>query len=221
MFQLGRPWFPILQDQDNPASGIKKFKEHERKRFARPDEIPKIAKAIDAEPSIYVRGVLWLYLLTGARKNELLPRRRDEVEWEAKRLRLPDTKAGEEQYIPLSDAAMAILRAVPEIEKNPHLFPGARKGRPLINIDKPWRRVRKRAKAEDLTLHDLRRSVGSWMADDAVDLLRIKDALRHANVNTTLIYARLGEDAAREPMQQHGKRIMEAAGKLRAVEVDS
>ena len=46
-----------------------------------------------------------------------------------------------------------------------------------------------------------------------MDLNMVKDALRHQNISTSLIYARLAEDAARPAMEEHGKRIMEAAGK--------
>ena len=52
-----------------------------------------------------------------------------------------------------------------------------------------------------------------------MDLNLIKDALRHANISTTLIYARLGEDAAKHVMEEHAKRILEAAGKHKPAEV--
>ena len=63
----------------------------------------------------------------------------------------------------------------------------------------------------DVRLHDLRRSVGSWMTGAGVDLNLIRDALRHANISTTLTYARLGADAARAAMEDHGRRILDAA----------
>jgi hypothetical protein len=47
----------------------------------------------------------------------------------------------------------------------------------------------------------------------------VKDALRHANISTTLTYARLGADPAREAMEDHGRRILEAAGKRAPREV--
>ncbi len=92
-------------------------------------------------------------------------------------------------------------------------MPGAKKGHHLVNIDLHWYRIRKAAGIEDVRLHDLRRTVGSWMTQDGVDLNKIKDALRHADISTTLVYARLGQDAAREPMEDHGRRILEAAGR--------
>ena len=70
----------------------------------------------------------------------------------------------------------------------------------------------------DVRLHDLRRTVGSWMSQAAIDLNTIRDALRHASISTTLTYARLGDDPAREAMEEHGRRVMEIAGRQRVVE---
>jgi integrase len=43
-------------------------------------------------------------------------------------------KGGQEHRVPLPEAALALLDALPRIEDNPHLFPGARYGRPLSNM---------------------------------------------------------------------------------------
>ncbi len=219
MYRHAPRWKYVDPSALNPTDDIKKFKERKRKRWVKPEELPPLAKAIDAEPNIYVRAAIWLYLLTGLRKSELLEARRDDVDWERGQLRLPETKAGEEQGASLSAPALAILQALPRQEKNPYILPGAKKGRHLVNIDKPWRRIRTAAGVEDVRLHDLRRTVGSWLTQGGVDLNRIKDALRHAKIETTLVYARLGEDAAKPVMEEHGRRILEAAGKHRPAEV--
>ena len=219
MFGLARVWSFIDETGPNPAAGIQKFRERKRKRWVKPEELPPLAEAIDREANIYIRAVLWLYFLTGLRKSELLEARRSDVDWQRGMLRLPDTKAGDEQFATLSGPALAILQSVPEIDGNPHIFPGAKPGRHLVNIDKAWRRVRKKAGVEDVRLHDLRRTVGSWLSQHGADLNLVRDALRHANIATTLTYARLGADPARDAMEEHGKRILEAAGKRRPVEV--
>ena len=219
MFRLAKVWGFIKPTADNPAEGIERYKEHKRKRWLTPEELPGLAKAIDAEGNIYVRAAIWLYLLTGLRKGELLEAKRDDVDWERGQLRLPETKAGEEQVVSLSAPALAILQALPRQEGNPYILPGAKKGHHLVNIDKPWRAIRKAAGVKDVRLHDLRRTVGSWLSQGGVDLNKIRDALRHSNISTTLIYARLGEDAAKPAMEEHAKRILEAAGKHRPAEV--
>ena len=218
LFRLGAQWGFVEESAPNPASGIKRFKETKRKRWVRPSELPALAQAIDKEPNVYVRAALWLYLLTGLRKRELLQARRDDIDWDRAQLRLPDTKSGEEQWIALSAPTIAILQATPELPDNPYILPGAKQGHHLVNIEKPWYRIREAAGLDDVRLHDLRRSVGSWLSESGIDLNTIKDALRHANVSTTLIYAQLSADPARAAMEAHGRRVMEIAGRQRLVE---
>ena len=118
----------VPEGRDNPAEGVKKFKERSRKRWAKPEELPALAKAIDVEPNIYTRALIWLYLLSAARKTEVLSAQRYHVGWRRGQIRLPNTKSGEEQSLTLSAPALAILQALPAMEKNPYLFPGAKKG---------------------------------------------------------------------------------------------
>lgn len=201
----------------NPAEGIERFAEKKRKRWLTEDEARRLGTAIDREPNPYIRNALWLLLLTGARKTELLNARWDQVDWDRQVLKLPDTKSGEEQEIALSGPAIAILRAIPKVAHNKHILPGTKKGQPLVNISKAWGRIRTQAGCSDARLHDLRRTVGSWLSQSGVDLNTIKDAMRHANISTTLTYARLGAEPARKAMEDHGRRVMEIAGKVREV----
>lgn len=213
MFRLAEEWGYLKEGSPSPARGIKRFAESKRKRWVTPDEIPRLAQAIDQEPNTYVRSAIWLYLLTGLRKTELLQARRADVDWDRGVLRLPETKSGEEQSVPLSGPALAIMQALPQLEGNPYLLPGAKSEHHLVNVEKPWRAIRKRAQVEDVRLHDLRRTVGHWLSQAGTDLNLIKDALRHADLSTTLVYARLGQDASRKALDEHGRRVLEAAGR--------
>jgi integrase len=209
--------FAFADIEPNPAKGIERFKEKSRKRFALAEEVKALTIAIDTEPSVYVRGALWLYLLTGARKSELLERRRSELDERRRGFVLPDSKSGEEQFIPLTPPAMAIVKALPKMEGNPYVFPGRKHGQHLVNITKPWQRVKAKAGIEDLRLHDLRRTVGSWLAQGGVDLATIRDTLRHKSIATTLVYARLGADPGREALEKHGDAVTALAGRMRVV----
>jgi len=183
----------------------------------KPAEMPRLAEAIDKEAHPLVRAALWLYLLTGARKNELLKAKWEYVDFDLAELRLPDTKAGRVHYIPLSEAALAILGNLPRTAGNPYIFPGRKDGKPLVNIAKSWRRIRKAAGIEDVRLHDLRRTVGSWLATAGASLPLIGKTLGHSQPSTTAIYARLSEDPVRKALEEHGARLMEAAQGLRVV----
>jgi integrase len=79
--------------------------------------------------------------------------------------------------------------------------------------------VRKAACVEDVRLHDLRRTVGSWLAQAGNSLHLIGRVLNHSNTSTTAVYARFGEDTVRAALEQHGARIMGAAGRVPGAEV--
>jgi len=219
MFELASRWGFVPRDFPNPAHGIDRFKEHKRDRWVNPEELPRLAQAIESEPNIYVRMALWLYLLTGVRKGELLSAKWTDIDWQRQELRLSETKAGRVHYVPLSTPAMAILRDLPRLESNPYILPGHIHGRPLVNINLPWTRIRKLAGVEDVRLHDLRRTVGSWLAQSGNSLHLIGRVLNHSNQSTTAIYARFGQDHVRQALEEHAARVMGAAGKRPAAEV--
>lgn len=170
--------------------------------------MPRLMAAIDAEANPYVRAALKLYLLTGLRRSELLGLRWQDVDLMRREIRLSDTKAGRAHRVPLSAPAVEILNGLPRMLRNEYVFPGSVPGRPLVNIAKSWRRVRKAAGLEDVRLHDLRRTVGSWMAASGASLPLIGKVVNHSNASTTPIYARLAEDVTREALERHGGQIV-------------
>jgi len=75
-----------------------------------------------------------------------------------------------------------------------------------------WKRILERAGIEDLWLHDLRRSLGSWQAATGASLSVIGKSLNHKSVTTSAIYARLEIDPVRASMET-ATRAMLNAGK--------
>jgi integrase len=220
MFELARRWAFLPETAANPARGIDKFKEKKRDRWVTPEELPKLAAAIAREPNLYIRVALWLYLLTGVRKTELLHARWSDVDLVRGALRLPETKAGRIHYVPLSAPAVGILRALPRQEGTPYVLPGQRAGQHLVNVDDSWQRARKEAGVEDVRLHDLRRTVGSWLALAGNSLPLIGRVLNHSDPKTTAVYARLGDDPARQALADHAERITAIAGEWFPLSVD-
>lgn len=212
MFELARRWGFVPEGHSNPARDIDRFGEAKRDRWVTPEELPRLAQAINEEPNPVARHALWLYLLTGCRKTEILGAQWADVDWIRAELCLPDTKAGRVHYIPLSAPAMALLRSIPRAEGSPYLLPGRGHSGHLVNIQKPWTRVRAAAGVADVRLHDLRRTVGSWLAQSGNSLHLIGKVLNHSNQATTAIYARFGDDSVRAALEQHGAKIMGIAG---------
>jgi integrase len=63
------------------------------------------------------------------------------------------------------------------------------------------------AKIEDLRLHDLRRTLASYMAMDNQSLQIIGKALGHKSVASTQIYSRLMNDPVRKAMESAQEQI--------------
>src|SRR5688500_15679207 len=99
------------------------------------------------------------------------------------------TKNGKPFTVPLTDTAAALLRDLPRALHSEYVFAGATRGRPLDPFG-VWKRVRKRAGVDDVTLHDLRRSCGSMMDMAGVPTASIRAALNHSDVSTTMRYVR-------------------------------
>ncbi len=205
---------------DNPAHGVKKFKEQSRDRFLEADELPRFFESLAQEPNQTARDYFLVSLLTGARKDNVLCMRWDQINIERATWTIPDTKSGEPHTVPLIPAVVELLedRKREEEKKTESVsgwvFPGTGKTGHLVEPKKAWKRILERAEIENLRIHDLRRSLGSWQAATGANLSIIGKTLAHKNVSTTAIYARLNLDPVRESMKKAGDAIFEAGGIL-------
>lgn len=219
MFSLAELWGIVPEGSPNPANGVQKFKEEKRDRFITHDEMPRIIEALQTEPNQSARFAILLYLLTGLRKEELLTAKWSDLNTDNTEILIPDTKNGKNHRLPISTSAAAILEAIPRIDKNPYIITGKNEGQHLVNIDKPWQRVRKQAGIEDVRLHNLRRTVGSWLAQSGNSLHLIGKVLNHSNTSTTAIYAHFTQDSVRAALEQHGKELLAVTGLTSKAEV--
>jgi integrase len=210
MWNKAALWGFVPENHRNPAFGVPMNKETARERFVTPKELPALVAAIEKEPDARLRATFWLYLLTGARKSELLKARWDDVDFERDELRIPKPKQGKPHVYPLSTRAIEVLMQMPRFRDNPYVIPGDRPGAHFINISKPWNRVRARSGLQDVRLHDLRRSVGSWLALSGHSLPQIGKVLGHSSPKTTMIYARLTDDVAHIALEGHAQALMRA-----------
>ena len=209
IFSQARKWGIVKDNHINPTQDVEKFKEHKRDRWVTPQEMPKLAEAINSELNEYARYAIWLYLLTGARKSEILTAKWKDIDWNRMELKLRDTKSGRDHYIPLSSAAVNLLRKIPVLKDNPYIIVGAVSGRHLVNIDKAWRRIRAAASLNDVRLHDLRRTVGSMLVQSGSSLPLIGQILNHSNQATTKIYARFSNKEPRKALENHGNNVLQ------------
>ena len=176
----------VLRGNEPGAEGL---------RLAELDRAPerqagaKVEAAVLRSPDPLFRAFVPLLLLTGLRKNELLQARWDQIDLKRGEIRLPKTKSGRPQIRKLSGPAVEILRFLPREGSNPHVFPGRKPGTHRRDFRNEWLEVRERAGLADVTLHDLRRTLGSWQAATGASLPIICKTLGHRSASTTQISA--------------------------------
>jgi hypothetical protein len=100
---------------------------------------------------------------------------------------------------------------IPRLKDNPYIICGAIPGKPLAYIDKMWRRVRAETGFKDLRIHDLRRTVGSWLVRDGASLHLVGAVLNHKDQKTTAGYAYFQTEDRHRALDRHGKKIVQIA----------
>lgn len=203
----------------NPAQGIKKFPEDSRDRFLQSDELPRFFQALAEEENETIRDYVLLSLLTGARRSNVLAMQWAEVNLDRGEWRIPTTKNGTPQTVTLSPEAIDVLTNRKPSERAQFVFPGDGKSGHLIEPKKGWKRLLERAGIDDLRIHDLRRTLGSWQAKSGASLAIIGKSLNHKNTSTTAIYARLDLDPVRESVNTATSAMMAAAGLKESADV--
>lgn len=211
MYNAARTWHLVPRDMPNPAVGIERFAEVKRRRYVTPTEMPRLASAIDAELNEYARHAIWLLLLTGLRRSEVLNAKWSDVDLKQRTLFVGQTKNGDAVLTPLSRAAISRLKAIARVEGNPYIICGGIPGRPLVNLKPAWDRVRKSAGLEDVRIHDLRRTVGSWLVRNGASLHLVGAVLNHRDQKTTAGYAYFQTQDRQQALDRHGRNVTNLA----------
>jgi integrase len=120
-------------------------------------------------------------ILTGTRTGEVLGARWDEIDMAERLWTIPAKrmKAGKEHRVPLSDAALAIVKSMAEIRQGDFVFPGAHRGRSLSGSAMAI--LLRRMDVGHLTIHGFRATFSDWAAERTNFPSEVREmALAHA-----------------------------------------
>ncbi len=154
-----------------------------------------------------------MLIFTGCRLREVLDLTWDEVDLERGLLFLDDSKTGARAVV-LNNLAQDILNSQPRSSR--FVFPsefkstdanGIPEDRPLADLNKPWRAVRRHAGIDNVRLHDLRHSFASVGASADMGLPIIGALLGHKQAATTERYAHLDASPLRQASDEIAAKI--------------
>ncbi len=193
----------------NPCKHIDRFPEQERERYLLPEEFPRWFEAVQSLHVTEARDFFMLALWTGIRRECVLAMRWDELDLSSKVWRIPNEsdKGKRDILVYLSDEACAILERRLSHATTDWVLP-SRNGSASGHYSDPkaaWKSVLTRSGLKDLRIHDLRRTLGSWMAEGGTSLHIIGKTLGHKSQQATAIYARLGGNAVRNAVNAAAK----------------
>jgi integrase len=184
-----------------PTGKLKERAIQSRARFLQPDEVGRFLLAIEQSPH---GDFFMLALLTGARRENVLAMAWRDINLSRAVWRIPKTKNGEAQDIPLLPDAVEILtrRKEQKVVNAIWVFPGTGEAGHMHMPRKAWTDLLSQADLDEhLRFHDLRRSMGSWQAMTGASLAVIGKSLGHRSSKATEVYARMNLDPVRDAMQ--------------------
>lgn len=154
------------------------------------------------EKNIPFRDYIYLSLFTGARQANVLSMRWDQFDFDLALWHIPITKNKESQTLPLSSLALQVLkdRYDKRDKSNPWVFPSDGKTGHLVEPKTAWKKFCGKT-FKDLRMHDLRRTLGSYMAMNNQSLQIIGKVLGHKSPTATQIYSRLAFDSLKQAME--------------------
>jgi integrase len=199
---------------ENPAARVKLFPRRTRDRFVQPDEMPRLFEAMMSEPNPDLVDYIKLALWTGARKNDIFSMRWQDISLPDNRWSVPDPKS-DPYVVALTPEAVEVLisRLEHRLKDNPWVFPSHGKSGHVTDLKGRWKELLKRAKIGNLTMHDLRRTLGSWQAAQGASLQIIAKSLGHKSMGATQIYSRLNLDPVRASVTAATQAIISASKK--------
>lgn len=229
--KMAKIWGLVDKREPNPTEGIKRYTERKRERVLSDQETARLLATADAyvennedienvDPRI--GSLIRLFLLTAARKNELLELKWSDIDFESGSIRFEDTKAKRDHVLRPGPAALEILAKLKKLEEkgNNYVFPGKKPGTCRKDFRRPWRKIIKDAGIEGLTVHDLRRSVGTWLAREGAGQYVIQKVLNQTEAKAALHYIHLAGRDTESPLalvEEKLKRLTKDTNKVDAI----
>ena len=187
----------------NPCSVVERlYVSNNRIRYLSTEEEDRLLAVLTDE-----REHLWPMVLvdiyTGLRRGELLSLRKDELDFNFNVIQLRRTKSRRGHVIvgrtiPMESIVKDVLWSQCQRHEGEYVFINPKTDKPYTDIKKGIAKACQKAKLEDFTFHYLRHTFGTRLAEQNVDVVRIKELMGHQSIETTMRYMHATDRGKRE-----------------------
>ena len=213
LFNIAEEW--EWRDQGtNPCRFVAKSREEARDRTLTDAELVALAEALDRAEARHPAPVaaIRVAMFTGLRISEVLAMEWGHVDFGTGAVLLPDTKTGRRTH-DLPPPALDVISALPRLHD--HIFATGKGSRGALSYgrcQKMFKAATVDAVLENVTLHDLRRTLITWAAASGINSYILRDLLGHKTDQMASRYIRRLANPAREARAQIGGAIAELSG---------
>ena len=199
--------------EKNPASRIQLFNEdNEIEHYLDEEQLKRLLKVLQTDANRHVCWIAQFLLATGCRLNEALTARWSLIDRKNRTWRVSATnsKSGKSRTVPLTEAALNVLRQTSAEGPYDYVFVNAKTGKHYTHIRHAWHRLRKEAGLPWLRLHDLRHTYASMLVNSGQSLYVVQQCLGHADSRVTQRYAHLSSKSLQDAANCASDKIMVA-----------
>ncbi len=195
LYNIAQKWG--LYDGPNPVNRVEMPRlDNQKTEFMTNEQVISLLKVLDEWPCRESAALVKSALYTGLRQGEIFKLKWEDVDLKRGLITLRDPKGGKSTTIPISDAAINVLKSLEK--KSEFVFPG-KDGKQRKHFKGPWHRIREAAGLpRDFRFHGLRHHFASTLVSNGIDLAIVKELLTHKDIATTQRYAHLKPDAVHD-----------------------
>lgn len=190
----------LLTDK-NPAARVPLFnRDNKVEHYLDEHQLEKLLTVLRNDENRTVCQIALFLLSTGARLNEALQARWDQIDRQSRVWRIPATNSKSKRIrsVPLNDSALDILKQLETEGKFDCLFVNLDTENAYTTIYKVWLRLRKEAGLPHLRIHDLRHQYASFLVNSGRTLFEVQQILGHSDPKVTQRYSHLSSKSLQD-----------------------
>lgn len=192
-YKLAKGWGLAGSDR-NPVEAVARPKyDNKRTCLLSPEQVERLLAECGKSENTMLKPIVQFALATAARKREILDAKFEHVNMDRREWLILRTKNGHPRTVPLSAAAIAIVKALPRKEGCAWMFANPSTGKPFVTIKRAWKTATDDAGLPGMHFHDLRHAAIGAMVSNNVSLHVAGKIAGHLRPESTARYAAVAD----------------------------